>query len=246
MKINTILAPGDRLREIKSNDSIVVMIDVLRASSTICAALSNGAREVIPCMTIEEAVREKDSYARDKIILGGERKGLKPEGFDAGNSPLEYDKELVQDKTVVITTTNGTKIFSRFNDAGIRIIGSFINVKIVCDYIEDRQKLKGSDILIVCAGTDGEFTLEDAVCAGDIVNELYASDNYEITDAAIAAKELFLRYKDDLKNLRLPGKHSAYLKSIGFEEDLKFAFHRNSVDSLPIVDGRRIVDERRF
>src|SRR5262245_18694621 len=147
----------------------VVVIDVLRATTTIIRALAAGAREVVPCLEVEEA-RRISSELGSAAILGGERGGVPIPGFDLGNSPAEYTRERVGGKTVVFTTTNGTRAMQRCKLAGRVLLGAFVNFSAIC------RELSGTDeIAIVCAGTDGHVTREDTLLAGAIVDDLCRS-----------------------------------------------------------------------
>ena len=162
MKIDTFLGPPVRLPEIKNEKTVMVMIDVLRASTSICTAIYNGAREAIPCKTIEEAWEIRKSIKHNDVLLCGERQGIKPEGFDLGNSPFEYSPAVVDGKSLIMTTTNGTAIFSLADGRPVALIGSCVNRKAVADYINNN---KFDRAVFICAGTNGEFTYEDAICA---------------------------------------------------------------------------------
>jgi 2-phosphosulfolactate phosphatase len=144
---------------------VAVVIDVLRATSTIIQALASGAKEVVPCLEVAEAME----LARkcDRAVLGGERGGRQIPGFDLGNSPAEYSPEAVGGKTVIFTTTNGTRALERCRPARRVLIGAFVNFSAVC------RELAGEEhVSLVCAGTDGHVTREDALFAGAIVDDL--------------------------------------------------------------------------
>ena len=138
----------------------VVVIDVLRASTTICFALAAGAREIVPCLDIAQA-REAAAKAGHSAVLGGERGGKKIDGFDVGNSPREYVEEVVQNKTVVYTTTNGTRALQTCIGAEKIFVGAFVNIGNVIDAVGQHD-----DIHLLCAGTDGAITREDVLAAG--------------------------------------------------------------------------------
>ena len=139
----------------------VVVIDVLRASTTIIHALAAGAKCVIPCLEVEEAKTLAAKFPRDAIVLGGERAGVKIEGFDLGNSPREYDAKAVGGKTVLFTTTNGTKAMNACKLAKRVLIGGFVNMHAVL-----LATASDSKIHLLCAGTNGQITREDVLCAG--------------------------------------------------------------------------------
>jgi 2-phosphosulfolactate phosphatase len=166
--------------------STVVVIDLLRATSTICQALAAGAREVVPFLEIEDAFAAAKSADRADIVLGGERRGGKIPGFDVGNSPAEYTSEVVGGKRVFITTTNGTRAMYHARAASRVVLGSFLNLSAVVASIK-----QDSAIDILCAGTDGHETEEDILAAGSIVHSLCFEGSFspliEISEAAAMA-----------------------------------------------------------
>ncbi len=168
-------------------DRTVVVLDVLRATTTIVEALANGAVAVIPTGSTEDAVRLVQSLGRDDALLCGERKGRKIEGFDLGNSPAEYVPERVAGKKLVMNTTNGTRALLVAEEAAEVLVGAFTNLSAVAD------TAAGSDaVTILCAGREGRFALEDAVCAGHLVRALEGRTEGDpvYTDAARAARAL--------------------------------------------------------
>jgi 2-phosphosulfolactate phosphatase len=163
----------------------VVVIDLLRASSTICQALASGACEVVPFLEVDEALAAADAAARSEIVLGGERKGGKIPGFDLGNSPSEYTREAVQGRRVFITTTNGTRALYHARAAQRVVVGSFVNLSAAMASIQNEPHVE-----LLCAGTDGGPTREDLLTAGAFVHQLrtLASANWHLNDAAAAAE----------------------------------------------------------
>lgn len=145
----------------------VVVIDVLRASTTITYALANGAREVIPCLEVEDARALHKKFVKGQAVLGGERGGKPIRGFDVGNSPSEYGPQVVGGQTVVFTTTNGTKALHRCRFASQVLIGSFVNLGAVRDALLDRETIH-----VLCAGTRGEISRDDVLCAGALIDRL--------------------------------------------------------------------------
>jgi len=162
-----------------------VVIDVLRATTTIITALANGAKEVIPCLEIEDARRTAARFAADACLLGGERGGTPIEGFHAGNSPAEYTRERVLGKTLVFTTTNGTRAMQHCRQAEAVLIGAFVNLKAVCDTLVGRDRVE-----LVCAGTDGHITLEDVLYAGAIVHAIRSHFD-DLNDQAVVAADSY-------------------------------------------------------
>ncbi len=147
---------------------VAVVIDILRASSTITTALANGARVVIPCEKVEQAFQLREQLAASEIILGGERGGVLIEGFDYGNSPGDYSVEHVAGKTVLFTTTNGTRAIHRCRKADAVWIGSFLNLAAITERLSSGNK----PIDLICAGTDGAITLEDCLYAGAVAQRV--------------------------------------------------------------------------
>ncbi len=164
----------------------VVVIDVLRATTTISCAFNAGAEEVIPCEEIDEAQLVADQFSPDEVVLGGERGGLPIEGFDLGNSPEEYTPEAVAGRTLVFTTTNGTRAMRHCRQAARVLIASFLNASAVV-----QQLLELEEVHIVCAGTRGQYSRDDILMAGLLVERLERSGTgrYEMNVQAITAKE---------------------------------------------------------
>ena len=186
------------------NEGTAVIIDILRASSTMITALQNGATRVIPCGTTEEAFRLRDRSPQDSILLGGERGGVKIQGFDFGNSPAEYNTVAVAGRTVVFTTTNGTKAILKASTAATILIGAFLNRAAIADRL--RQEHRNTHL--VCAGTDGIVTGEDVLFAGAIVDELIGhnvpesqnsvSASWTLNDSAVMAWSLWRKTVADI------------------------------------------------
>jgi len=168
--------------------------------------------------------------------LGGEREGTKIEGFYLGNSPREYKKETVKDKTIIVSTTNGVKTLEMAKDARKIIIGSFLNLQAVCNYCTNYQ----GDILIICAGRDGRFSLEDTACAGMIIHSLrdVFPGNHQGVDANLTAQLLYEKFGHNILETLRKSQHGRYLESIGLSEDLKFCSQLDFYHIVPILrDG---------
>jgi 2-phosphosulfolactate phosphatase len=180
--------------------SVVVVIDLLRATSTICQAIALGASEVIPCLEIEDALAAADAAGRSNVVLGGERKGGKIPGFDLGNSPSEYTPEAVRGRKVIITTTNGTRALHHARLARRILVGAFMNLSAVIASIEDERRVD-----ILCAGTDGGSTREDILAAGAVADGLArASDGrWQMSGAATLARNEWLAV---VKNAQAAGR----------------------------------------
>ncbi len=151
--------------------STVVVIDLLRASSTICQALASGATCVMPFLEIDETRQAAEKFARSEIVLGGERHGKVIEGFDLGNSPLEYTPEAVGGRRVLFTTTNGTRALHHARLAKRTLIGCALSRQAVANAVADASRID-----ILCAGTGGEVTGEDVLAAGALVHALHGPE----------------------------------------------------------------------
>ena len=148
-----------------------VVIDVLRSTTTIVHALAAGAREVIPCLEVDDARKIVQSFPADQVVLGGERGGLAVQGFDLGNSPEGYTADRLQDKTLVITTTNGTRAMAHAHLASQILLGAFVNVTALCERLVGRQVIH-----MICSGTDGRLSDDDSLLAGLVVDRLQRGD----------------------------------------------------------------------
>lgn len=219
-----------RVEDININDiagSSAVVIDMLRATSVIVTALYNGAEHVVPVLTTDEA--KNAIYRFRNAVLGGERKGLKIEGFDAGNSPLEYTREFIQGRTLIITTSNGTRAINNCNEAKNIYIGSMLNGKAAALKAVEN----GTDISIVCAGTQGRFSLDDFTCAGLIIDEILKMKDYELSDISFLARHTYTQNEENIEGFIKNASHYKYLCSIGQGEDIKYCCSRNIIDIVP-------------
>ena len=161
------------------------MVDLLRASSTICQALASGAIEVVPLLEVADAVAAALSLGRSAVVLGGERSGRKIADFDLGNSPGEYTPDVVAGKRVLITTTNGTRALHHARLARRVVVGAFVNLSAVAASVRDAPRVD-----VLCAGTDGHETREDILAAGAIVDALSRSENaaWHLSEGTAAAQ----------------------------------------------------------
>ncbi len=234
-KLETLFIP-EEIKNTELAGKLVVIIDVLRASSTIVTALANGCRGFIPILSPDKAKKKAQEFQNERVLLGGEREGIKIEGFDLGNSPREYKRELAKGKTIIFSTTNGVKTLEMVKGAHRIIIGSFLNLQAVCDYCTNYE----GDILIICAGRKGKFSLEDTACAGMMVNSLrdvFPGDHQEI-DANLTAQLLYVKFGNNILEILRKSQHGRYLESIGLGEDLKFCSQLDLFHIVPIFrDG---------
>ena len=167
MKLNVFLSPVI-VDELYFTSKTTVVIDVLRATSTIVTAIDNGAKEVVPVASVEFAVKVSGGMFGGQILLGGERNTKKIEGFALGNSPFEYSKEIVEGKTIVFYTTNGTKSIAKAKYSENLYTCSFLNISAVAKHLITLN----TDVEIVCAGRNNYFSIEDSVCAGMLISKI--------------------------------------------------------------------------
>ncbi|TWT31727.1 2-phosphosulfolactate phosphatase [Blastopirellula retiformator] len=225
------LAPEEALA-----GSTTVVIDVLRATTTIVHMLAAGADHVVPCISIEDA-KEKGA-AIEGAILGGERGGVRIDGFDLGNSPSEYSPDVVGGHTIVFTTTNGTKAMQRCQRAGRILIGAFVNLTAVC------RELSGAEqVHLVCAGTAGEVTREDVLLAGAIVDLMGTTSDWQLNDAAQIALDAWRAAQEDLVAVPLverlqKSRGGRNVLAIGLENDIQIAATLDKFDLVPELDAK--------
>ncbi|MDK2801293.1 MAG: 2-phosphosulfolactate phosphatase [Clostridiales bacterium] len=238
-----VIATADEAEEQKVKGKLAVVIDVLRATSTIVTALYNGCKGVIPVYDIERARSKACELEPLQCLLGGERKGIMIEGFHHGNSPLEYTAESVRNKYVILTTTNGTKAIHHAKTATDITIASFLNGQAVAQYI---GRHFCDQVVMICAGTEGNFSLEDVLCAGKVIDELIniRNDVY-LNDLGIAAKDLYANNKEQLHNILSHTFHYSRLVSLGFDEDVAFCMQQDIYPIVPVyVDEQFIINEK--
>lgn len=235
MKVDLIISADD-IKKDKMIGKSAVVIDMLRATSVIATAINNGCTRVIPVLAIEEALETAKNIKED-AILGGERKGLKINGFDFSNSPLEYKKEIVQGKTLVMTTTNGTKAIRGSLTAKHILIGSVLNARAVAERLIELKK----DVVIVNAGTYGEFSIDDFICSGYIINCLKEKTDVELSDVAITANYVY-ENNTDIKEFTKLAKHYKRIVELGLEDDFEYCCQKDVIKVVPeFVDGEIVV-----
>ena len=219
---------------------VVAVIDVLRASTTIAVALANDARTVLPFESSEEMITRSKHLERGSFLLAGERRMLKIEGFDLGNSPREHTREAVEGKTVLLTTTNGTKALLAVQGARDVVVASYVNLTAVSAML--RTALRGGhDVTLVCAGQDRQFALEDAACAGRYVHMVSKRlTGVDTNDAAYAASLIDKKFGDNLMRLFNTAAHGRALAAAGFGEDLTVSAAVDSYPVIPVYQDRQI------
>src|SRR4051812_6070337 len=218
----------------KIENFVVVVIDIFRATTSICYGIENGAKAIIPVSQVEECAAYRDVDLN--YLLAAERDGEVVPGFDFGNSPFSYTTENVAGKTIVLTTTNGTHALHLSRKAKKIVIGSFLNLTAICNWLNDQQE----NILLVCSGWKNNFNLEDTLFAGAVVEQLKEA-GFKLDDPAIAANDMYSLAKDDLNGYLKKTSHSARLKALGIEKDIEFCLNVDVTTAIPILDGERLV-----
>ncbi len=236
MKLDVLFSPV-QADELFFTGKTTVVIDVLRASSTIITALTNGAKEVIPVGTIEFAVKVSGGIFGGHTLLGGERNTKKIEGFALGNSPSEYTNEIVSGKSIVFYSTNGSRAIVKAKYSANLFICSFNNLKTLAEHL----KKLNEDVIILCAGNNNFFSLEDSVCAGMLVTELIAGNKTaELTDASTGALALYKSFGKNIFKMLSETDHGQLLITNGFEGDLKACAAFDSTNVIPFYAGNTL------
>jgi len=206
---------------------VVVVIDVLRATSAICTAFHYGVDKIIPVSTLDQAIDYKDKG----FHVAAERKGEIVSGFEFGNSPLAYTNDKLKDQTLVLTTTNGTKAINMAKDIEHLLIGSFLNLDAISNYLIELNK----STLILGSGWENKFCLEDSICAGAISEQLLKTNKFKCNnDSTIAAKYLFLSAKSNYFGYLKASSHRKRLKKLNLNEDIKYCLTPNQTDVIPV------------
>lgn len=218
----------------KDTESIVVIIDILRATSAICTAFEHGVEKVIPVATIAEA----NDYKSKGFKVGAERDGIMVEGFDFGNSPFSYMGDQVKDQTIVITTTNGTQAIEAAKEAYKVVIGSFINITALCDWLIEEKR----PVLLLCSGWKNKFNLEDALFAGAVTDALtQKSDLFKCGDACLALKYLYQMAKQDPVKFLKHSSHKERLAKLNLKKDIKYCLTPDLTQIIPVLDKGALV-----
>lgn len=219
---------------IEDEYEIVVAIDVLRATSAICSAFQHGVGKIIPVSTLDEAIEYRDKG----FIVAAERKGQIVSGFDLGNSPYSYMDPKYKGKTIVLTTTNGTRAINTAKKVNNLIIGSLVNLDAVCEYLMDQ----GKSVLLLGSGWKNKFCLEDTICAGAIAEKLLKSgDFYCENDSSIAAKYLYLSASENYFGYLKASSHRRRLRALNLNEDIKYCLTPNQTNVVPIREKNYLV-----
>jgi 2-phosphosulfolactate phosphatase len=237
MKVETFFTP-DSAKDDALRGRTVAVIDILRATTTMVTAMANGCREILPQASMDQAVQLKGRLGRSGVLLGGERGGKKIPGFDLGNSPLEYTPEVVKGKSIIFTTTNGTRALVRTKVGVSGCVVSLLNVTAAANLMARA----GRNAAVLCAGREGRFSQEDSVCAGLLIQRMaqaLAPEPLNLDDASRAAVLLAEKHGAELVNMLKNTDHGWYLTAIGFTADLEYCGQLDKYQVVPeYKDGR--------
>ena len=215
-------------------DSIVVIIDVFRATSAICVAFHYGASKIIPVATVEEALQ----YKAQGMLAGAERNAIKLEGFDFGNSPYDYMGSHVQGKTIALTTTNGTQAIEAAKNAYQVVIGSFLNIDVLCNWLVKQER----NILLLCSGWKNKFNMEDSLFAGAVTQQILDScSHYRLGDGCLALKYLYQIGKEKPTRFLNYSSHKERFAKLNLKKDIRYCLMPNSAPVVPILAGKFLV-----
>lgn len=219
-------------------DRTVVVIDVLRACSTIVTALDRGARAVMPVLDMAQAGKIAGNLDPEVYRLGGEQGGEKIEGYDLGNSPHEYTRETVEGRDIILNTTNGTRALERAKEAEHLVAACFLNAARVVDFLQRAAEA----VTIVCAGRQNRLALEDTLCAGLLLDRIWNGTEPDlVTDSAHTAFTLYDTDRADLQNALHSTNHAERLATQGHAEDLDYCFQLDALPVLPYYTENRLV-----
>ena len=237
MKIEVCFTPAE-LAGVQLPKKTAAVIDVLRATTTMVTAVAAGARSIYPVASVEEAVKLAQALGRPDTLLCGERRSLPVPGFDLGNSPGEFIAERVAGRSLVMTTTNGTAALLAASAADRVLVAALANLGATAEEIASEP----ADAVIVCAGRDGFFALEDAVCAGLLVKAIRERTEEDVTraDSAVAAEVLAERYADTLPRLLATSSAGRQIARAGFKEDVKACATIDRFAIVPVFRDKQI------
>lgn len=230
-KIDVCFSP-EMIRLYDIEEKIVVVDDILRATSCITTGIAHGVKSITPVATVDECRRlQAKGY-----IAAAERGGQKVDGFEMGNSPFSYMDEKLKGKKLAVTTTNGTRAIDLSRDAYQVIIGSFLNLSAVVEYLKNEEK----DVVILCAGWKGKFNVEDTLYAGAVVDRL--GETHEIDgDSALAARVMYHHTKETMLEALSESSHVKRLKKFNIMKDVEFCLKQDEYDVIPVLKGDEVV-----
>ena len=215
------------------DDHIVVIIDILRATSAICTAFEHGVEKMIPVATVEEATE----YKKQGFLVGAERNGLALDGFDFGNSPYSYMTDAIKGQTIVISTTNGTQAIEAARNAYKVVVGAFTNITALCNWLV----LQNRNVLLLCSGWKNRFNLEDSLFAGAVTERLVRTNLFRTGDAALAASFLFDQAQEQPIRFLHNSSHAERLAAMGLKKDIKYCLELDKTSVIPVLDEKYLV-----
>jgi len=214
--------------------SVVVIIDILRASSAICTAFENGAESIIPVTTVSEA----RGFKERGFLVAAERDGYILDFADFGNSPFNFNRELVAGKSIVYSTTNGTGIIKLASSADHIVIGSFLNISVLSEWISNQDK----DVVLFCAGWKNRFNLEDTICAGAFAERILSADIFSTNcDSTFAALDLWQLAKSDLRGYIEKAAQRSRLRDKNLDDCIDYCLTEDLTDKIPIIKNGILV-----
>lgn len=215
-------------------DRIVIVVDIFRATTTMCAALKNGAEAIIPVASIEEA----QEYKKRGFLVGAERNVKKVDFADFGNSPFDYTADKVKDKEIVFTTTNGTQAIEKSADSAYLLIGAFSNISAIANFC----KQKGKDVMILCAGWNNRINIEDALFGGALADRLVNSGYVSASDATQIALGMWKDAEPDVRKYIERSEHLKRLEANNLQDSVEYCLTMDTVDLIPTYnkDTKRI------
>jgi 2-phosphosulfolactate phosphatase len=240
MKLDVVFAPAGLVpAEVQGRTAFV--IDILRATSAMCAAMSHGARAIIPVASTEEALRLAQTIGSGDVLLAGEKHCVRIPGFHLGNSPLEMTEAAVRGRTLIVTTTTGTRALLACQGAAAVYPAAAVNLGVAAERAGEVLERDG-DLLVVCAGRNGSFGLDDAYCAGRLVAAALGSRRPRrgMNDAAVAALDLVRRYGDGWERPLTRSRAGRELIRLGFRDDVVEAARADAYPVLPLFHERRV------
>ena len=232
-RIEVCFSPGE-YHLYEADFQLVVVLDVLRATSAICTAMEHGVKEIIPVASVEEA-RQLQS---EGYLAAAERGGQIVEGFDMGNSPFSYMDPALKGKSVVLTTTNGTKAINMAKDKETVVIGSLNNLDALCHWLIRQRR----DILVLGSGWKDKFNLEDTICAGAIADKCLKSGRFFADeDSTVAAKFIYRSARDNMFAFLKASSHRRRLRKLNLNEDVKYCLTPNNCSAIPVLKNGSLV-----
>lgn len=216
-------------------DTITVVIDVLRATTSFCTAFNYGVEAIIPVDTLENALKHK----QENKLVAAESDGLKPDFADFGNSAFDFMDDDLEGKTIYYTTTNGTKAINMASQNGTVAIASFLNISSISKWLISQNK----NVVLLCAGWKNTYCIEDSLCAGAIAMQILFNPNFESSgDSTIAAIDLWDTWSLNPADLVRKSSHFKRLKSLGYENILSYSLHIDRTKCIPVLIDNRIID----